>query len=171
MFPEKSLGGTANRSMPNYLYYRDSRARTPPAATGKRERAVARSRLAGSTLQAAADFITMLRRTLLSTALIGPSPVRGKSLLLASCQLTTLQLVPPTSRRRRNTTSDALGSTGAAPMSSSSAADSAAEKKKDVRDTIIIGSGPAGYTAGIHLDNHDSPTRRLRAWRAREATC
>eukprot|EP00903_Cladosiphon_okamuranus_P005657 g5621.t2 len=55
------------------------------------------------------------------------------------------------SSRRSPSTSvgGALGGTIAS-MSTSSVAGSTAEEQRDVRDTIIIGSGPAGYTAALY---------------------
>ena len=99
---------------------------------------------------------TMLRRTLLSKVLVGPAPGRSQSLLLASSSsqqrnssiAASRQLRPPLVRIRRRREPSATSGSTVAPVSTSSTASSTVEEQKDVRDTIIIGSGPAGYTAG-----------------------
>lgn len=95
----------------------------------------------------------MLRQLLLSTVVVAPSSVRSKaprlSAALHSRQHRKVPVVP-----KQHQHSSRIGTPMMMSTSSSSSAASGGDgdggdgPKNDVRDTIIIGSGPAGYTAG-----------------------
>jgi len=107
----------------------------------------------------------MFRRALLSVEASRPSctssPIPSSSLQLLLLQrnvcATHQPPLPVLTQRRHNhrrqpRSSRSTGGGATIAMSTSSAAGSAGEEaQKNVRDTIIIGSGPAGYTAGKRL--------------------